>query len=105
VPLARVTPSTRKNASVLLRSLNKVAWEEHDGRRLATGGLDGALTVFEVGSGLGGKDNVRSDEWAQVKKLVTKLGSETAGGIGLGLGSGIGHGHGHGHGLLNGGSH
>ncbi|PGH09612.1 hypothetical protein AJ79_05668 [Helicocarpus griseus UAMH5409] len=70
---AREAPSKSRNA-VIEQSLNKVAWEERDGRRLATGGLDGVLTVFEVGKELsGGPDEVPAEEWAAMKRLVGKL--------------------------------
>lgn len=58
---------------MLSKSLNKVAWEPNDGKRLATGGIDGSLTVFEVASGLGGKDGPKNEDWANVKKLVNRL--------------------------------
>ncbi|KAK2629447.1 hypothetical protein QTJ16_000267 [Diplocarpon rosae] len=74
VPLSKVTPSTRKGGrSMISKSLNKLAWDELDGKRLATGGIDGTLTVFEVGPDLGGKESARNEEWSQVKKLVAKL--------------------------------
>ncbi|EDN06125.1 hypothetical protein HCAG_02728 [Histoplasma mississippiense (nom. inval.)] len=70
---ARATPTKARNA-VIEQSLNKVAWEERDGRRLATGGLDGVVTVFEVGKDLsGGPDEVPAEEWSAMKKLVAKL--------------------------------
>ncbi|OJD18614.1 hypothetical protein AJ78_01385 [Emergomyces pasteurianus Ep9510] len=70
---ARATPTKARNAAIE-QSLNKVAWEERDGRRLATGGLDGVLTVFEVGKGLsGGPDEVPAEEWSAMKRLVAKL--------------------------------
>ena len=53
--------------------MNKVAWEESEGKRLATGGIDGGLTVFEVGPDLGGKESARNEEWTSVKKLVARL--------------------------------
>jgi dynein intermediate chain len=40
---------------------------------LATGGIDGSLTVFEVGSGLGGKEGSKNEEWTNVKKLVNRV--------------------------------
>lgn len=73
VPVARAQPSSRKGASMLMKSLNKVAWEEHDGKRVAVGGLDGVVSVFEVGGELGGQEGVRNEEWAGVKKLVGRL--------------------------------
>ena len=73
VPVVRTTP-TRGRGGILSRSLNKVAWEEREGRRLATGGLDGVVTVFEVGKGLGGlPDEVPAEEWTGMKRLVGKL--------------------------------
>ncbi|KAI1767645.1 WD40 repeat-like protein [Hypoxylon sp. FL1150] len=83
IPAARISPSPRKDGRALLsKSLNKVAWEQADGRRLATGGIDAAVTVFEVGPDLGGKDTVRPDEWNSVKKLVARL-EAVAGGAGF----------------------
>ncbi|KAJ5092170.1 hypothetical protein NUU61_007040 [Penicillium alfredii] len=73
VPVVRATPS-RGRSGVLSRSLNKVAWEEREGRRLATGGLDGVVTVFEVGKGLSGiPEEVPAEEWTGMKRLVGKL--------------------------------
>ncbi|KAK2810245.1 hypothetical protein FQN50_003215 [Emmonsiellopsis sp. PD_5] len=70
---AREAPTKARNA-VIEQSLNKVAWDERDGRRLATGGLDGVLTVFEVGKELsGGPDEVPGEDWAGMKRLVGKL--------------------------------
>ncbi|EEH46371.2 uncharacterized protein PADG_02469 [Paracoccidioides brasiliensis Pb18] len=70
---AREAPTKARNA-VIEQSLNKVAWEERDGRRLATGGLDGVLTVFEVGKDLsGGPDEVPVEQWSGMKRLVGKL--------------------------------
>lgn len=79
IPVAKISPSPRKDGRQLLsKSLNKIAWEPAEGRRLATGGIDAAVTVFEVGPDLGGKESVRSEEWTNVKKLVARL--EAAGG-------------------------
>ncbi|KAG6013508.1 hypothetical protein E4U43_007248 [Claviceps pusilla] len=73
-PVSRISPSQRHDGRTMLsKSLNKVAWEPNDGKRLATGGIDGSLTVFEVGSALGGKDGLKNDEWANVKKLVNRV--------------------------------
>ncbi|KAG6037703.1 hypothetical protein E4U19_007090 [Claviceps sp. Clav32 group G5] len=73
-PISRISPSQRHDGRTMLsKSLNKLAWEPNDGKRLATGGIDGSLTVFEVGSALGGKDALKNDEWANVKKLVTRV--------------------------------
>jgi dynein intermediate chain len=54
------------------RSLNKLAWERNEGRRVAVGGMDGVVTVFEVGDDLGGVQT-RSEEWSGVKRLVNRL--------------------------------
>ncbi|KAJ5458264.1 hypothetical protein N7475_009652 [Penicillium sp. IBT 31633x] len=73
VPVAReVVDNTHGN--IMSRSLNKVAWDEREGRRLATGGLNGVVTVFEVGRGLCGlPEEVPADEWTGMKRLVGKL--------------------------------
>lgn len=55
------------------RSLNKCAWQGADGSKLAVGGLDGAVTVFDVGKDLCGIDGARAEEWDGVKMLVTRL--------------------------------
>lgn len=73
VPVVRASPS-KGRAGILTRSLNKVAWEEREGRRLATGGLDGVVSIFEVGKGLSGTpEDVSADEWTGMKRLVGKL--------------------------------
>ncbi|KAK3942150.1 cytoplasmic dynein 1 intermediate chain 2 [Diplogelasinospora grovesii] len=73
-PVARITPSPRKDGRTMLsKSLNKVSWEPTEGKRLATGGIDGALTLFEVGPDLGGKENLKNEEWTSVKKLVNRI--------------------------------
>lgn len=72
IPVVRTTPSNRLGG--LSRSLNKVAWEEREGRHLATGGLNGAVTIFEVGKGLAGPpEEVPNEEWMGMKRLVNRL--------------------------------
>ncbi|KAI9171341.1 Cytoplasmic dynein 1 intermediate chain [Paramyrothecium foliicola] len=73
-PVSRISPSTRQDGRTMLsKSINKVAWEQSEGKRLATGGINGSLTVFEVASGLGGKDGLKSEDWTNVKKLVNRV--------------------------------
>lgn len=73
-PVSRISPSARQDGRAMLsKSLNKVAWERNDGKRIATGGIDGSLTVFEVASGLGGKEGLKNEEWTNVKKLIGRL--------------------------------
>lgn len=60
------------------KSLNKCAWEPHEGRRIATGGLDGVLGIWEVGGELGGLESAMPEEWGRVKRLVGR--HEGAGG-------------------------
>ncbi|KAL0257235.1 hypothetical protein SLS55_008045 [Diplodia seriata] len=79
VPVAKTSPSDKRGVNFMARSLNKVSWEKNEGKRLATGGLDGVVTVFEVGAELGGQDNLRQEEWTGVKKFVQRL--DTAGGV------------------------
>lgn len=74
VPIAKASPTRGKNGVVPFRSLNKVAWEERRGSHLAVGGLDGIVTVFDVGKGLQcGNGEASMDEWVGMKRLVTKL--------------------------------
>ncbi|KAL8819419.1 MAG: hypothetical protein Q9223_002131 [Gallowayella weberi] len=74
VPVARTSPEVNKQAQggFAARSLNKVTWEEKEGRRLATGGAAGVLSVFEVGSALSG-ENIRTEEWTGMKRLTGRL--------------------------------
>ena len=88
VPIAKVQPKGRNGGrGMMSKSLNRVAWEESEGKRIAVGGIDGAMTVFEVGPDLGGKESARNEEWTQMKKLVQRLehsvGSGTNGVSGL----------------------
>lgn len=79
VPLAKATPSDKIGSNFVQRSLNKLAWQQEGGKRVAVGGLDGVVTVFEVGTDLGGIETVRKEEWTQVKKLISRLESAGAG--------------------------
>ncbi|KAL8906795.1 MAG: hypothetical protein Q9171_006124 [Xanthocarpia ochracea] len=74
VPVARTSPEVNKQAQggFAAKSLNKVAWEAKEGKRLATGGAAGVLSVFEVGSALSG-ENVRTEEWTGLKRLTGRL--------------------------------
>lgn len=78
VPVAKASPSKTKlanSASILpFRGLNKLAWEERQGRHVAVGGLDGVVTLFEVGRGLycaSGEADVR--EWQRMKGVASRL--------------------------------
>jgi dynein intermediate chain len=72
VPVAKVQPTQEMGAAWPKRSLNRCAWERNEGKRIAVGGLDGVVTLFEVGSELGGTEGGRTDEWSHVKKVVTR---------------------------------
>ena len=72
-PVARAEPSHTADELFVAKSLNKLAWEHNEGRRVAVGGLDGVVTVFEVGSDLGGSDSlIKTEEWMATKKLAGK---------------------------------
>jgi dynein intermediate chain, cytosolic len=78
VPIVKAAP-TRGKSGMLFAGLNKCAWEERRGGMIAAGGLDGVVTVFEVGKGLSaGSGEVSTDEWMGVKRLVGKLGAGKA---------------------------
>ncbi|KAK9465292.1 WD40-repeat-containing domain protein [Lipomyces arxii] len=51
------------------RSLNKVAWEKTDGKFIALGGLGSGVSVFSVGTGLGGGANAQAEEWKAMRRL------------------------------------
>ena len=75
VPVAKSTPTTDLDihGAYVAQSLNRVAWEEKDGKRLAVGGASGIVTVFEIGGDLSG-ENVKGEEWAAMKRLVGRRG-------------------------------
>jgi dynein intermediate chain len=79
VPVVKASPTrgTRELVDKGFRGfhgLNKVAWEDTRGKMIATGGLDGVVTVFEVGKGLSGAfGDAGPDEWFDVKRLVGRL--------------------------------
>jgi dynein intermediate chain len=75
VPIARASPSPRVGATHLTKSLNKLAWEQHDGKRVAVGGMDGTVTVFDVTM-----EAPRNEEWASVKRLVSRVEGGSAAG-------------------------
>ena len=76
VPVAKAAP-TRGKAGTLLNGLNKCAWEEKKGGVLATGGLDGVVSLFEVGRAMaGGLGEVSNEEWAGFKKWVNRVSSQ-----------------------------
>ncbi|KAI9694479.1 MAG: hypothetical protein M1822_000095 [Bathelium mastoideum] len=86
VPVAKMRPSagggartSATSASYMAQSLNKCSWEAHEGKRIAVGGLEGVVTVVELGSELGGAESVRPDEWAEVKRMATRLDQVTGG--------------------------
>lgn len=51
------------------RALNKLRWDRKEGRRLATGGAEGKVYVYEVGS----MAVPRDDEWLEMQKTLTRL--------------------------------
>ena len=78
VPVAKATPSKTKlpdSANILpFKGLNKITWEEKNGKVLAVGGLDGVVSLFEVGRGLwSNASEVDSREWQRLKGLVSRL--------------------------------
>lgn len=74
VPVTKTTPQIDRNVhgAYYSRSLDKVVWEEKEGKRLGVGGAGGIVTVFEVGSELAG-ESVRNEEWTRMKRLVGKV--------------------------------
>lgn len=74
VPVTKISPTRGRNGTVPFKSLNRLAWEERRGAFIATGGLDGMVTLFEVGRGLrGAEGDVGIEEWKGVRKLVGRL--------------------------------
>lgn len=76
VPVARMTPSVPPglSPSQFPRALNKVAWNHDEGKRLAVGGVDGVLTVFEMPESLGGKEGTSNDQWFGLNNKLKAMG-------------------------------
>ena len=79
VPVARAQPTVDHTKAGLegyvAKSLNKVCWEEKEGRRIGVGGASGVVSVFEVGGELcAGEGGVRKEEWARVKRVAERGG-------------------------------
>jgi dynein intermediate chain len=77
VPVAKATPSASKGfislaGAYVPKSLNKVSWDEKEGKKLAVGGAGGIITVYEVDGELGG-EGAKAEEWAGIKRLVNRL--------------------------------
>jgi dynein intermediate chain len=51
------------------RALNKIRWDRRDGKRLATGGADGRVYVYDVGR----LALPREGEWLEMQKTVSRL--------------------------------
>ena len=73
VPVATTTPLIDRDThgAFVLKSLNKVAWEEKEGKRLGVGGAAGIVTVFEVENDLAG-ESVKNEEWTKMKRLSSR---------------------------------
>lgn len=72
VPVSSASPEVNRLAaqtSYVAKSLNKVVWEEKEGKRLAVGGAAGVVSVFEVGNDLA-VEGVKGEEWTGMKRLV-----------------------------------
>jgi dynein intermediate chain len=81
VPVAKAQPGVHPGTGRGMghgRSLNKLAWEGNEGKRIAVGGLDGVVTVFELGSALGGEAG--AGEWQGVRRMVGRLEHASVGG-------------------------
>ena len=77
IPVARAQPTVDHTKGGLegyvAKSLNKVCWEEKEGRRVGVGGASGVVSVFEVGGELyAGEGGVGKEEWARVKRGVER---------------------------------
>jgi len=78
VPIVTAAPSRGKNGIMPFKGLNKCAWEEKRGANIAVGGLDGVVTIFDVGKSLQcGSGEAPMEEWLGVKRMVSKLENAT----------------------------
>ena len=51
------------------RAINKLQWDRKDGRRVALGGSDGRLYVYDIGD----MSIPRESEWADLQKTVAGI--------------------------------
>ena len=74
VPVTKTSPVINQSiqGGYAAKSLERVTWEEKEGKRLGVGGAAGVVTVFEVGSELAG-ESVRNEEWTRMKRLAARL--------------------------------
>jgi dynein intermediate chain len=72
LPVGSARPSQQEKDLYALKSLNRLAWEKNQGKNVAVGGLDGVVSVFEVGSDLGGQES-KGDAWVGVRKWASRL--------------------------------
>ena len=72
VPVAREVPTVDHMKGGLegyvAKGLNRVRWDEGEGRRVVVGGGSGVVSVFEVGAGLSGEGG--GEEWGAVRRVV-----------------------------------
>ncbi|KAG5518992.1 hypothetical protein PMAC_002523 [Pneumocystis sp. 'macacae'] len=66
-PIAQIFPSTTSPNN---RALNKLSWESHEGKKIAIGGLDGIVSIIDVGD-FGGTES-KQEEWMSIKRLLNK---------------------------------
>lgn len=64
------------------RAINKMQWDKKDGRRVALGGSDGKLYIYDIGD----MGVPRDSEWTDMQRTVTGLGGTGQGGHGDGDG-------------------
>ena len=78
VPVTRTTPNIDRSIQGgygVAKSLERVTWEEKEGKRVGVGGAAGVVSVFEVDSELAG-ESVRNEEWSRMKRLVGRVEAE-----------------------------
>ena len=70
----KITASLSQAGGYLAKSLNKVAWEPKEGKKVVVGGASGVVSVFEVPARLaGGEGSFRQEEWVKMKKLIGRM--------------------------------
>lgn len=72
VPISSASPEVNRVGAQTpygAKSLNKIVWEEKEGKKLAVGGAAGVVSVFEVGSDLAA-EGAKGEEWTAMKRLV-----------------------------------
>lgn len=63
-------PISSVNVGTSNKALNKIAWDRHQGRRVACGSSDGLLYIYDIGD----QALPRENEWTEMQKTLQGMG-------------------------------